>query len=99
MLVAEIKKLKKSGRGQISHRGSPHLTEPKGGGFENEQTFACFEAPLLAANGPHTYRCRLGAGAFRALRVARLGRHQGALDGAMESLRSRVRQMVRQVRQ
>ena len=73
--------------------------KPTGGGIENEQTFACFEAPLLAANGPHTSRCRLRAGAFRALRVARHGRHQDAVDRAMEPLRSRVRQVVRQVRQ
>ena len=60
---------------------------------------ACHEAPVLEEHGPHPRRRRCSTNAFRAIRFARPRRRQIAVDRAVGPLRSRVRHLVRQVRQ
>src|SRR5277367_5289340 len=69
---------------------------PNRGGAEDEcePNFPYHETPVLEEYGPHPCRSRLGTGALCAIRVASYGRHQDAVDCAMESLRPGIRQMV-----
>jgi hypothetical protein len=59
---------------------------------------ACHEAPVLEGNGTYPCSHQCCPSDFRAIRVAGVSRHQDADDRAMESFRSGVRHMVRQVR-